>query len=207
MSRILAVLATAVAGVARRSLVLALLLVLAWLAILPDHAAAQTPATLVSNLSQPQDGSITVGPTGSRVFSSAQQFTTGSNADGYTLTAVTFVMTSAVNWPEVSLYSSDSDGAPDTLLYTLSSPASSVPQGEATFTAPGVALSDDTTYLVVMRQNADAFTTFGISRTGSTASDAGALAGWSIHDQRHFRNQDTVAWRAVSGVLRIGLTG
>ena len=205
----LAVPATAVAGVARRSLVLALLLVVAWLAVLPDHAAAQTPTTLVSNLGQPHSDDIIVGGAGSGsiVFSSAQQFTTGSNADGYTLTAVTFVMTAAVNWPEVSIYSSDSDGAPDTLLYTLSSPASSVPRGEATFTAPGVALSADTTYLVVMRRNESASATFAISLTRSTAEDAGALAGWSIHDKRHRRNHDTAAWREALGVLRIGLTG
>ena len=116
-------------------------LLLAALAVGP--AAAQTTVTLVSNTGQTNDAFLD-----SRVNrKAAQGFTTGSNAASYTLSSIDIVsedfegdsFTAAVHTVNAS-------GQPDTLVASLTSPASFA-AGTLTFTAPvGTTLAASTGY-------------------------------------------------------------
>ena len=95
------------------------------LAALSPAALAQT--TLVSSTGQSPlgtDGITFVGfAIPSPQVARAQQFTTGSNPDGYTLSSVSFIVN---DWEigdsvAVAIYS-DSNGLPDTELYALDQP-------------------------------------------------------------------------------------
>ena len=139
-------------GRARRSLLLpvvALLLgALGLFAAAP--AQAQTAIKLVSNTG------VTGSATGSNMNADvAQAFTTGSNAQGYKLTAVDFIIRqlSATSTPTYTVkVHSNSSGAPGTSLGTLTNP-SNLPSNVnqlARFSASGggIDLTADTTYVV-----------------------------------------------------------
>ena len=189
----------------RYGLTAALLLAVGWLVVLPDHAEAQTPSTLVSNLNKSATSfDYAVGPLAGFQFTQAQQFTTGSNSAGYTLTAVVLVKDNVLSHAQVSIYTNANDDSPGTSLYTLGSPNTTI--GRVSFPAAGngVALSADTKYHVVVQSSSGSFS---IGGTGDNAEDSESLADWSILDYRHWRNSDAATWRTNSDKLRIKLIG
>ena len=98
---------------------------------------------LVSNVGQ-GPGGVVVGGTS---LDHAQGFTTGSSADGYTLTSVElgFRNATAVTAPTVTVHTGTPTG---TTVATLTGPAT-VGTGLATFTAPdGTTLAVNTDYFV-----------------------------------------------------------
>ena len=146
-----------------------------------EAAQAQTSVTLVSNTGQSQTGSSQFGA------DRAQPFTTGSNAEGYTLTGVSFpVIGTLLDGVEVRIESSNSNDRPDGSLgaLTLSQSGDTV-----TGTTAGIALAADTTYFVVLTRMADAGGN-GYLRTNSDGEDSGAATGWSIGDTSLWDNED-----------------
>ena len=115
----------------------------------------------------------------------AQQFTTGSNASGYTLTSIELRLSTGATptAPTVKVFSGSATG---TEVATLSAPASLTPSTEAnfTFTASGtVTLSASTDYWVVAEGGNTDWTL-----TDSGDEDGTPATGWSIHDVSETRD-------------------
>ena len=167
----------------------------------PTTTVAVPPASaLVSNLGQTSIGSLFVHST----MTLYQAFTTGADAPGHDGFALTSVAVSVQDTPDspsgvtVSLYSSDSMGAPGNSLHTLTNPASFA-MGSNTFTAPADATLDaGTTYFVTVEYTGTDTQDLQLDYTASTAEDAGTVSGWSIADREH----------GVAGsVLKIAVNG
>ena len=121
----------------------------------------------------------------------AQQFTTGSNSQGYILDSVEIALerqNANRRIAVVELWSSSNSGTPNAKLFDLTGPAIQ-PAGlnVLTFTAPvNTVLSANTSYFVVFYRGpsrgsgllSTASTT--ASLTASASEDSGGLAGWSI---------------------------
>ena len=140
---------------------------------------AHVPRTLVGNTGQSTAaGTAPVLP----IQSLAMQFTTGSSANRWTLTAIQLEVAawqSAVA-PTVSVHAA-SGQTPGTKIATLTNPASGT--GSKTFTAPaGIKLQASTTYTVVVESASLVLNGFALSRTDSTAEDSGAAPGWQVAD-------------------------
>ena len=187
-----------------RRLAAGLLLVVAGLLGVSTAAHAQT--TLVSNIGQTVSTSDrVVGISGAFQFTQAQPFTTGDNADGYTLSEVVVKVgsdASSLDVPRVSIYSSSS-GNPGTSLYTLTNPVSFA-SGDMIFPAPANAtLAKETDYFVVIEE------TVGNWKLNSTSSDGEGTveSGWSIGDTHAWRNLDAGAWDSNSRSLLITIKG
>ena len=187
-----------------RRLAAGLLLVVAGLLGVSTAAHAQT--TLVSNIGQTVSTSDrVVGISGAFQFTQAQPFTTGDNADGYTLSEVVVKVgsdASSLDVPRVSIYSSSS-GNPGTSLYTLTNPVSFA-SGDMIFPAPANAtLAKETDYFVVIEE------TVGNWKLNSTSSDGEGTveSGWSIGDTHAWRNLDAGAWSSNSRSLLITIKG
>ena len=168
--------------------VIAAAAVLAW----AGGAAAQgTVATLVSNAGQAGDGGHRVGRVAAAKFGHEQQFTTGNNENGYTLSAVKLMIRgfAAADAIRVSLHGSDGN-VPSGRLYVLTDPASIGGDAFYVFTAPAnAALASETKYhIVVESPNEDG--QFGVGITDSDAEDAGAVSGWYIRDFKLSRLDD-----------------
>ena len=173
----------------------ALLALLAALAAAP--AAAQTVTTLVSNIGQ---------TTSSTVFGNsdlAQPFTTGSNANGYTLSSIDIVSADTAGKEfALSLYTTNASGHPDTLVATLTVPGSFA-AGTLTFTAPAsTTLAASTVYAVRVTPGSNDVTYGGLS---SNAEDSGAAAGWSIGNGYFFPSG--ASWSESSTSLRFAIKG
>ena len=110
----------------------------------------------------------------------AQTFTAGSSPNGYTLTSVTIDFNAIVSGsPAVSVWSTDSNGRPNSKLADLTNPAS-ITTGANTFTAPaGTTLSMGERYAVAIGQWSGA----ELKATQRNSEDSGAQSGWSIHDE------------------------
>ena len=142
----------------------------------------------------------------------SQTFTTGSNRHGYGFSGVAvgkdFRETSHI---EVSVYSVDTNGHPDTLLFALSNPDSYTNDTQA-FNAPaGSTLDPGTTYAVVV-QHATAGADLTLYTTTSDSEDDESLDGWSIANAFHYENGGS--WQAdsdgkalkivVRGIAKVG---
>ena len=147
--------------------------------------APAPPGLLVSNTGQTQTSRFQFSTS-----DTAQAFTTGSHGAGYALTSVGFdVHVSrpfSTTEPDytVSIWSSDSDGHPDSNLGALTNP-DRLGAGVNHFTASGagIDLAAGTTYLVVL-----AVTSLGDidpqnDFTASDNEDAGGATGWTIGDR------------------------
>ena len=149
------------------------LLVAAALLALPHQAQA---VTLVSTLGQNTDGQQTI-------FASqrlATKFTAGPDS-GYTLTSVTVKRGSGGQAIDMAIHAVDtnnSNNPADTALYSLTRPSSNG-SGNRQFTAPaGAALTQDTSYFVVLTTNAS--NAQSIPMTNANGEDAGGITGWSV---------------------------
>ena len=194
---------------ARWSISAALLLAaLAVLLALP--AQAQTATTLVSNTGQSFNTNASslwlVGVSGALQFTQAQQFTTGDNAAGYVLSSVQIYLDNldSTDVPQVSIYRADASGNPDSLLHTLTNPASISDDSLNTFTG-NANLANGTNYLVVVEGTSGGFRVGAITSNGQ---DSGKANAWSIANQRVWRNSDSGAWSTnTTYKLRMNLTG
>ena len=157
-------------------------LILAGLMAMP--AQAQTEVTLVKNLAKTK---ATDGLLVSSGVSAAQEFTTGTNPAGYTLTLVTADFNDDPGLAEydadvnVSIYTRAEDGTPGSSLYELADP-SSIQVGWNRFSAPeNATLDSNTRYFVVFKAAGDA--TYGLYLTNSNDEDEGAATGWEIGNE------------------------
>ena len=166
------------------------------IAALTITTTAQAQTTLVSNLGQ--SPFTTADHQGDR----SQSFKTGSNATGYALGDVWIKSTGTVGF-DAAIWETDSDGAPSTLLHTLTAPTTFA-SGTLVFTAPANArLVKDTTYAV--RIIVASQTTVSLGRTTSDDEDAGGSGGWEIGDVYHFWNSATNAWAETGTAQSLGI--
>ena len=199
-----------VRSLAARSLTAVLLAALAALLALPLQA--QTVTTLVSNTGQAHNVNTgyTVGISGTNKFTQTQQFTTGDNADGYTLSSVQIYIggVAGSSATRVSIYEADTSGNPDSSRYTLTNPNSITGDSINTFTAPANAtLVKETNYFVIVEATSGAF---DVGTTASNLEDSGKANEWSINNRRHSRTSDSGSWSTSSNGasnMRISVMG
>ena len=112
----------------------------------------------------------------------AQEFTTGSNETGYTLSSIDLDLTvaSTSNFPVVKLFS---DSANRTEVATLTAPTNaSTGKTTYTFTVPtAITLEGDTSYWVMAETGGGTWHTVGFAEDATPAPD------WSIADRDEFR--------------------
>lgn len=152
---------------------------------LSTAAEAQTVSTLISNVGQDDEGGRYPGRN-----ALAQEFVTGNNTNGYTLSSVglqaslhnRYTATPAL---VVTLRAKTSSNLPaSTALATFTNP-SSISEGLSEFTAPAnVTLSANTSYYIHAFQDVSNGG-FGWLRVHSDRNDpdSGAAPGWSIPDE------------------------
>ena len=178
----------------------------------PQIAQAAGDVTLVSNTGTATDPNfnLLVGSSSGNKYSQAQQFTTGDNEDGYTLSSIQIYIKEfgGSDAARISIYEADSSGKPDSSLYQLTNPSPFANSSLNTFTAPANAtLAKETKYLVVAEATSGSYQ---IAYTSSNAEDSGKANGWSINNRRHTRDSDSGSW-SLSSVgntnIRISLSG
>ena len=163
-------------------------------------ARAQTDITLVSNLNQGDDESVT---RGGRI---AQVFTTGSDARGYRLSSVDVISEDSDSDSfSLSVCSVGTDTHPTTTCTTFTAP-SSFAAGTLSFTAPAdTVLEANTDYAVVVTATGNSVT---YDTTEANGEDSGAATGWSIQDFYKFVNSSNAWENTNSGAaLRIAIKG
>ena len=120
------------------------------------------------------------------ILDSAQEFTTGSNETGYTLSSIDLELTvaSTSNFPVVKLFSGSATG---TEVATLTAPTNaSTGKTTYTFTVPtAITLEGNTSYWVMAETGGGTWHTVGF------AEDATPAPGWSIADGDEFRGFDS----------------
>ena len=175
-----------------------------------DLPAKFTPRSsdrdLVSNLGQSNGGSA------NDANDHAQNFTTGDHAAGYKLTEVRIdLIIDGTDLPsyEVEIWSVGSNGQPENKLGTLTKPYT-LTSGANTFTSSaGIDLEPSTSYAVVYDLRSRGANWF-VQNAHSTANgeDSGAAAGWSIGDDKWFRNWDSAGgWGPWAESLKIAVVG
>ncbi len=188
-------------GIARRrrkraaSILMAGLLA-AFAVLFAPPAQAQTTTTLVSNTGQSTSASEFIG-IGDHDKISTQGFRTGPSAGGFRLDSVgVFVHNEDLESGEemiAHIYTANASGGADTLVHTLTSPASYTDAAVNTFTAPmGAMLDANTDYLVVFEGKGSAGNDFQLRLTDADAQDSGAAMRWSIENARR-RNDNLVS--------------
>ena len=143
---------------------------------------------LVSNTGRNVDAAAIVG-IGDQDKTHSQGFDTGPNPGGYNLASVgVYVNRAHLEVGETfiaHIYTANSSGAPDALVYTLTSPASYTDKAVSTFTAPaGATLDTSTDYLVVFEGTGDSLLDFILGVTASNGQDRGTRTGWGIENAR-----------------------
>ena len=176
---------------------------------------------LLNNVIQTDQEQVTVKNTGqtasiipsllnSSILRLAQQFTTGANADGYTLASIGFDFaaiddTSAAGGQLTVTLNADDNGNPGAELCTLTDPARFTADAVNTFQAPGTCptLAASTPYFAVIERTS--FTgTVRVNVTRSNNEDTGAAAGWSIGDDHPYFGPGT--WYSSNTSLLIEVT-
>ncbi len=181
----------------RRALAAAALLALPLLAALALAPAAQAQTTLVSNTAGTDAGGT--------ASEAAVAFTTGSNAYGYTLSAVDVVLGASSGRDTVVTIRAGGGINPGALVATLANP-SSLTNGVNTFTAPAdTTLAASTTYFLVVNdgRGGSPGSNVGVSQTASNAQTG--ASGWSIADNGRFIFSGS--WFNTGAVLRFALKG
>ena len=170
-------------------------------------------SALVSTIGQARAGAATVGNIDTATFAQAQQFTTGDDENGYTISEIVAKLEAVGSnaSPRVSIFN-DSSGSPGSSLYVLTNPAS-LANGSNTFTAPANAtLAQATNYWVVFENTATGVTAgdrydIGRTTTYNGNEDAGTASGWSIADLHYLRTQTNGSWGGHVTVLLMAIGG
>ncbi len=160
------------------------------------------PDTLVSNIGKANTG---IAPLDAYDFT--QEFTTGDNSDGYTLTSVDIEfgqveearITYAVSIRE------DKTGEPGRKIERLTDPARLSANALNTYTTSGIALAANTTYFVLV--NSSTTHTTYLRYTSSDAEDSGAASDWTIGDASLLRFQHGGTWGTSSETIKIRING
>ena len=158
-----------------------------------------TADTLVSNTH--------LNPTGDRSYYEAQSFTTGTNAGGYTISAVDIWLgiQSLGSNTSVKIRENNADNEPGDLVATLTNPASLTAESLNTFLAQDtVTLDTSTTYWISVNE--------GISTNSATFRITGGDAeigetGWTIGDSRLSRADETHSWGTDGRSLLMTIKG
>ena len=195
---------------AARGLTARLLVAFAAFLALPLQAEAQK-TTFVSNTGQSTDPDVReVGPHGHLWQLQAQQFRTGDNEGGYTLSAIQVRVDDfgSNSRPKVSIYTTSS-GNPGTSLYVLTNPATLNDDAINTFRAPANAtLEKDTNYFVVFEElGSGSNLRYDLEVTTSNAEDSGKASGWNITNSSRQRSTTTTTWSDLAGKLKIAVRG
>ena len=181
----------------RQVAVVALVAVAALFALAPQ-AQAQTLTTLVSNTGETLDS----GSTGSIV---AQNFRTGANADGYTISEVDIRLHAGSGSTSTSVsIRKNTSGEPGDLVAALTNPSPLSRNSLNTFTAPvGTRLDASTTYWITVSEGisnrAPLSLTFSNAQTGEQ--------GWRIGNDRLYRSSDSDDWTTSESALVIAIKG
>ena len=188
----------------------AVLAAFAALLALPLQAEAQK-TTFVSNTGQSTDPDVReVGPHGHLWQLQAQQFRTGDNEGGYTLSAIQVRVDDfgSNSRPKVSIYTTSS-GNPGTSLYVLTNPATLNDDAINTFRAPANAtLEKDTNYFVVFEElGSGSNLRYDLEVTTSNAEDSGKASGWNITNSSRQRSTTATTWDNLAGKLKIAVRG
>ena len=177
---------------------------------LPLQAEAQK-TTFVSNTGQSTDPDVReVGPYFHLWQLQAQQFRTGDNEGGYTLSAIQVRVDDfgSNSRPKVSIYTTSS-GNPGTSLYVLTNPATLNDDAINTFRAPANAtLEKDTNYFVVFEEAGSGSNVgYDLEVTASNAEDSGKASEWNIADSSRQRSTTTTTWSDLAGKVKIAVRG
>ena len=159
--------------------------------------------TLVSNTGQSNADQGHLG-----LYDQAQPFTTGGHAAGYTLTGVDIafgIYPGSASYT-VSIWTAVS-GEPGVSVGTLTSPATITADALNAYTASGINLDPNTTYIVLVDSNSDERN--ALQNTSQTAEDSGAQSGWSIGDNSLYRAKDQTAgaWSSYENMKKIAVKG
>ena len=165
-------------------------------------AAAQTEQTLVSNLGQTSNGSV---GSGSTQFGVA--FSTGPNAEGYTLNSVDMDIRAGTG-SEVTLqiWSATNANRPNAREYTLVNPSTGELDGVETFTAPANTVLKASTRYFLLFNRASASIDFEFNGTDSDSETSDY--SWIIGDS--FIYLTTVAsapWQFLPRTPRFAIKG
>ena len=195
---------------AARGLAAGLLVAFAALLTLPLQAEAQK-TTFVSNTGQSTDPDVReVGPHGHLWQLQAQQFRTGDNEGGYTLSAIQVRVDDfgSNSRPKVSIYTTSS-GNPGSSLYVLTNPATLNDDAINTFRAPANAtLEKDTNYFVVFEElGSGSNIRYDLEVTTSNSEDSGKASGWNITNSSRQRSTTATTWDNLAGKLKIAVRG
>ena len=195
---------------AARGLAAVLLVAFAGLLALPLQAQAQK-TTFVSNTGQSTDPDVReVGPHGHLWQLQAQQFRTGDNEGGYTLSTIQVRVDDfgSNSRPKVSIYTTSS-GNPGSSLYVLTNPATLNDDAINTFRAPANAtLEKDTNYFVVFEAlGSGSNLRYDLEVTTSNSEDSGKASGWNITNSSRQRSTTATTWDNLAGKLKIAVRG
>ena len=188
----------------------AVLVAFAALLALPLQAEAQK-TTFVSNTGQSTDPDVReVGPHGHLWQLQAQQFRTGDNEGGYTLSTIQVRVDDfgSNSRPKVSIYTTSS-GNPGSSLYVLTNPATLNDDAINTFRAPANAtLEKDTNYFVVFEAlGSGSNLRYDLEVTTSNSEDSGKASGWNITNSSRQRSTTATTWDNLAGKLKIAVRG
>ena len=195
---------------AARGLAAGLLVAGAGLLALPLQAQAQK-TTFVSNTGQSTDPDVReVGPHGHLWQLQAQQFRTGDNEGGYTLSTIQVRVDDfgSNSRPKVSIYTTSS-GNPGSSLYVLTNPATLNDDAINSFKAPANAtLEKDTNYFVVFEAlGSGSNLRYDLEVTTSNSEDSGKASGWNITNSSRQRSTTATTWDNLAGKLKIAVRG
>ena len=151
-------------------------------------ATTAAPNVLVSNTGRNSDPTTFV-EIGDQDKTTSQRFDTGTYSGRYSLDSVGVYVhdqsPSAGETFTVHIYTNS--GGPDTLEYTLTSPASYTSRAVNTFTAPaGATLDANKRYHVVFEANGDSATDFVLGAVASNFQDLSARIAWDIENAYRF---------------------
>ena len=154
----------------------------------------------------------------------AQQFTTGANVAGYSMTSVDVKMdvsTTTANtlatmrgeiWSAVA--SGENAGRPNERIASLTTPTTLLEGADVIYeleSSPALYLAPNTKYYFVFYFTSDTGATFTIDHASGNAEDSGGAAGWSIADVSLRQETQTPAadgeWTEHNRALMIRLQG
>ena len=149
-----------------------------------SHAQTPSSMTLVSNTGQTLSSDR---PVIGSSYDRAQEFTTGTNRDGYVLTSIDIMLNAAFGGATDLTMTLHSGSATGTKVADFDEP-SSLTTGNATYTfiaSAAVSLDASTSYWIVLEEP----TTHrgGLVVTASDNQDTDSAAGWLIADAYEFR--------------------
>ena len=172
-----------------------------------DVTASTEPATgaFISNTGQTK---VATDYRVNRSTSLAQQFTTGTNPGGYTLSEVVVsIWRGGVATPAFSIHTSSDTNLPDTNVVNLTGSVSSA--GLQSFVPASVTtLTPSTKYFVVFSRGQDQHSSgsyFLLEATASNNHDLGAAAGWSIANS--FLRLQNGTWGSHGRSMKIAIKG